>query len=215
MTTHAEVRVERHDPTDSVGSRPPGGAAVQSRGAVDVMAFLRRHRKPLGEWLIWVAIAAFAYSQTRNFDKVIPDYPIGATGWPRAICWLIFAGATGQLLSKLLVGPEAEAETETVRQTQDGALKTAQRVAIFLLPFVYLYVTPKFGFYVATPFFVVALLLLLQVRSIVAIIGVTAVVYGLILLIFTRLFFVALPNGSLDGFYELNNAIVRIARIGM
>lgn len=177
------------------------------------MTFLAHHRKPLAEWLIWVAIAAFAYSQTVNFDKVISDYPIGPTGWPRTICWLIAAGATGQLLYNLLGAREAE--VEAVRRPRDGALKTAQRLAVFLLPFVYLYLTPRVGFYVATPVFIVALMLLLEVRSIVAIVGVTATVYGLILLIFTRFFFVALPNGSLDGFYELNNAIIGIARFGM
>jgi hypothetical protein len=215
MITPAASRLEGSDPEmqEPIGSHPQGGAAAQPQSAGNVMTFLARHRKPLTEWLIWVAIAAFAYSQTMTFDKVIPDYPIGPTGWPRTIGWLIVAGATGQLLYNLLGAREAE--VEAVQRRRDGALKIAQRLSVFLLPFVYLYLTPRIGFYVSTPVFIVALMLLLEVRSIVAIVGVTATVYGLILLIFTRFFFVALPNGNLDGFYELNNAIIGIARFGM
>ncbi|WP_026379230.1 tripartite tricarboxylate transporter TctB family protein [Afifella pfennigii] len=164
-----------------------------------------------------MAIAGLAYSQTRFFDEDIANFSFGATGWPRAICLLIALGATCQLVYKLAGrGEEAEEPSSaTGAATQDGGHRLAQRAAIFVLPFVYLYVTPLIGFYVATPVFIVALLLLLEVRSPLVIAGVTGIVYILILLIFTRFFYVALPNGRLDGFYEFNNAIIAIARTGL
>ena len=43
-------------------------------------------------------------------------------------------------------------------------------------------------------------------------IGVTATVYGLVLLVFVRLFYVALPVGNWPVFYDVNNWIVVAVR---
>jgi len=174
-----------------------------------------RPKGPVIEWLVWLAISAFAYWQTTFFAEAIRDYPPGSAGWPRVICILIAVGATGQLLYKLSGHDVAGTSPTEEAETNSGAHRTIQRIAIFLLPFVFLYASPWIGFYIAAPLFIVALLLLLEVRSPLAIAGVTLVVYALFLLLFTRLFFVALPNGRLDGFYEVNNAIIGFARTGL
>ena len=74
---------------------------------------------------------------------------------------------------------------------------------------------PSIGFYVATPVFILGLLLLLEVTSPAALLLVTTVVYSLVLLIFTRFFFVALPVGGIQWFYDINNAIISIVRAGL
>ena len=163
-----------------------------------------------------MAIAGIAYSQTYFFDTTIPNYAFGATGWPRVVCILIAIGATLQFLHRLTSGPAEESAAaapgpdDRVREVRLG-----QRVAIFALPFVYLFVTPWIGFYLSTPLFVAALLIVLEVRSPQAILGVTILVYGLVLVLFTRFFFVALPTGRLDGFYEVNTAIIDFVRTGL
>lgn len=171
--------------------------------------------RPLAEWLIWVAIAAIAYSQTFYFDVTIPNYPIGATGWPRAVAALIAIGATLQFLHKLVGMSEEPGEAADDAEPSDRSARLGQRIGIFALPFLYLFVTPWIGFYVSTPLFVATLLLFLEVRSVKAIAGVTILVYGLVLLLFTRFFFVALPTGRLDAFYEINIAIIDFVRMGM
>ena len=40
-------------------------------------------------------------------------------------------------------------------------------------------------------------------------------VYGFFLLIFTRLFYVAVPVGQIEPFYSINNAIIIFARSGL
>jgi hypothetical protein len=168
--------------------------------------------RPFAEWIVWLGLAAFAWIQSGFFARDLPHYRFGTAGWPQVICLMIVAGATAQLLLQLgrLEG------AETVPAPRAGQrYRAMHRVFIFALPFVFLWLTPLIGFYVATPLFTLALLLLLDVRRPVALLGVTAIVWGLVLLIFTRLFYVALPEGLWDGFYEANIAIIDLVRVGM
>lgn len=166
------------------------------------------------EWAIWVGIALFAWLQTGRFDEEIAEYRYGATGWPRALCIAMAVGATGQLLLRLKQGPEAE-DGEAARQPTPTVWRWIQRIGIFILPLVYLYFMPTLGFYVSTPVFIALLLILLEVRNPLTIVTVVAIVYGLMLALFTRFFYVALPTGSEAPFYDWNNAIIEFARWGM
>ena len=168
--------------------------------------------RPFAEWFVWVAFAAFAWVQIDFFDRDLPHFRFGTAGWPRTVCLLIAAGATAQLLLRLAQGDPQGGVSVSSAARRDRAL---HRLCLFGLPFVFVWLTPLIGFYVATPLFTVALLLLLEVRRPVALLGVTAVVWGLVLLIFTRFFFVALPEGRWDGFYETNIAIIDLVRAGL
>jgi hypothetical protein len=181
--------------------------------------------KPLAEWLLWIVLALVVYSQTGAFDQEIAEYAFGAAGWPRALCIAVVVGATGQLGYRILSirrGGETEVADEVGADIDDAerpirlkGWRLVQRLGIFVFPLLYLYVTPSLGFYVTTPVFILGLLLLLEVKSPIAIATVTVVVYGLVLLIFTRLFYVALPVGRIEAFYDVNNAIIGIARYGL
>ena len=179
-----------------------------------------RFTRPVIEWGIWIAISAWIYSQTGYFDTEIPEYAFGATGWPRTLCLAMALGATGQLIYQITEirrgGSPTEPAITRVRQNLRQSLwSSAKRLPIFVFPLVYLYFVPTIGFYLATPFFIIGLLLILEVRSPIAILSVTSVVYGLVLLLFTRLFYVALPTGRVAPFYDINIAIIGIARSGM
>ncbi|WP_179953864.1 tripartite tricarboxylate transporter TctB family protein [Denitrobaculum tricleocarpae] len=178
---------------------------------------------PVLEWLFWLVLAGMVYALTDNFDEPIAEYQFGASGWPRVLCAALAFGATAQLLYKLTrrraerekpADPSSGQESKPAHSGLTLGAKL-QRAGVFLVPFLYLYVMPEIGFYVATPFFILAILLLLEVRSIKALISVTAVVHGLVLLIFTRFFYVALPVGRVEGFYDLNNWIIAFVRTGM
>lgn len=182
------------------------------------MVSVRQHWRTAAEWLIWVGLAAVAYTQTANFDQAIAEYSFGATGWPRTICLAIVIGATVQFASVLRrarAAPlAASGAGESVSDSGFGA-GVGTQLACMGLPLVYLFSMPTLGFFVTTPVFIVALLVLLQVRSWRVMLGVTGVVCGLILLVFTRLFYVALPVGNVEPFYGINNVIVQLARVGM
>ena len=187
-------------------------------------------RRPAFEWLVWIAIVILALRQTRNFDRDIEQYAFGADGWPTAILTAILAGATLQLAFRLrqkwrFLNGEADSveqapvPAETPQSRPEGRNAAGwlniRLICIFLLPFLYLFLMPRLGFYVTTPCFIPALLLLLQVRSLRALVLVTLSVYGVALLIFTRLFYVALPIGRLDPFYDINVAILVFVRAGL
>lgn len=178
---------------------------------------------PFAEWAIWFAIAFYAYVQTGRFDQEIYGYEFGAAGWPRTICIAIMISATAQfafVVARILresersdLSREADSSGDTRHERKLAA--TLRRAAFFVCPFVYLYLCARLGFYLVTPFFVVLLLILLEVRSIGVILAVTAVIYCVALAIFTRFFFVALPAGRIEPFYDINNAIIAFARMGM
>lgn len=181
----------------------------------------QRRWRPWLEWAFWIALAAAAYSQIGFFDEPIQNYDFGAAGWPRVLCAMMALGATGQLLYQLLVPPEAAGRPADAASPAPAAgggpvpATTLRKLAIFVLPFAYVWAAPKIGFFVATTVFVVALLLLLEVRRVKPLATVTAIVLGLLLLVFTRFFYVALPLGQWDGFFEVNAWIVDLARWGM
>ena len=172
--------------------------------------------KPLIEWAIWVALAALAWQQTALFDRTIPNYAFGATGWPRAICAAIVIGATGQLLYRLAsMRRAAAARGDGAPSKPFDPAAAVKRAPIFLFPLLFLWLAPRIGFYIAAPGFILGMLLILHVRSTLTVATATAVIYGLLLLIFTRFFYVALPVGRIESFYEVNNAIIGLARWGM
>lgn len=73
----------------------------------------------------------------------------------------------------------------------------------------------RIGFFVATPLFIAAYLFVLEVRRIRPLVFVTLAVYGFVLLLFVRFFYVALPVGAWPSFYEINNQIITLVRIGV
>ena len=199
------------------------GAALPERSR-DLRAFAG----PVVEWAIWIAVLAWVFWQTQRFDREIAQYAFGAAGWPRALCIAAALGATGQLIYRIAeirrgraAGPESTVPESTAPESaapkgqRPGLWQRAKHLPIFIFPLIYLYLVPSVGFYVATPFFILGLLLILEVRSLRALLGVTCVIYGLVLLLFTRFFYVALPVGRIEAFYDINNAIIGIARYGM
>ena len=180
---------------------------------------LARLWRPLVEWLIWMGLGLAVYAQTGAFEREIPEYLYGPDGWPKVLCIALMIGASGQLfyqLSLIARGQAAPADDldEATRKPL-SALRVFQRVAIFCFPLLYLYLAPSLGFYIVTPFFLLGMLLILEVKSPLTLITVTAVVYGLFLLVFTRFFYVAVPVGQFEPFYSLNNAIIVFARSGL
>lgn len=171
------------------------------------------------EWAVWFALAAAGYWLTFEFDEPLDVYEFGASGWPRFILVCIVVGATVQLFLGLQRGRREAAGPADDEVPADSEAETRSRlpvsptlIGIFVLPLIYLLLLPRTGFFLTTPFFIAAFLWILQVRRLRLLFGVTATVYGLVLLIFVRLFYVALPVGNWPGFYDVNNWIVVAVR---
>ncbi|MCY4460849.1 MAG: tripartite tricarboxylate transporter TctB family protein [Albidovulum sp.] len=173
--------------------------------------------RSFAEMAVWLLICGIVYSQTGLFDREIPDYEFGATGWPRALCIAAAFGAVAQFCLQRIVARRAPENANAKSGAKSGGdwRTLAQRAAVFVFPLLWLYLAPRVGFYISAPFFVAGMLLLMEVRSPVNLFAVTAAIYALVLLFFTRLFFVALPVGRIEAFYDVNVAIIGLARIGL
>lgn len=164
---------------------------------------------------IWLTIAAGAFFLTFNFDQSLDVYRFGAASWPRVLILALAMGALVQFAltwyARRLVGIR-ETQSYWSQLKESGAAFVVKLVATFTIPLVYVYLLPRTGFYVTTPFFLAAYMYVMGERRTVHLMGSTLVIYGLSLLIFTRLLFVALPVGNWPGFYDVSNWLLVLIR---
>ena len=171
----------------------------------------RRTSAWLVELVIWLALAGAAYALTFEFADQPGTYVWGPASWPRAIILLLVVGALAQFAVRMR-------RQEAGREPAAGFAAAWQRSELvkaagtIVLPLVYVWLLPRVGFYVLTPLFLVAYIALLGERRVRYLAGVPTLVFGLLVLVFTRLFYVALPVGNWPGFYDLNNAFVVLVR---
>lgn len=169
-----------------------------------------------GELLVWLALSGGAYALSFEFARPIASYTFGATGWPRAIIALILLVALVQFavrLARALRDPQAEAGPRFWSQFFSSGTRASVTVGLaFGLPVLYAALMPRTGFYVTTPLFLIAYLYLLGERRWRYLVGVALFIYGLMVLIFTTVFYVALPVGNWPVFYDINNWLVQAYR---
>ena len=200
---------------------------------------------PLAEWFFWTILVAILWSQTARFSQPIANFRFGADGWPRVVLLCLWFGATFQLAVSLWSAGQGDkpANKKGKAKEKDKAKNRAKGMAegmaegmarfrlsfsalvfskqnwriagIFLVPLLYLWFMRRMGFFVLTPFFVLLYLWVLDVRRWRYLITVSFSIYALVLLIFTRLFYIALPVGSWHWFYEVNNHIITLVRLGL
>jgi len=159
------------------------------------------------ELSLWLVVAAFAYALSFDFADEQGTYAWGAASWPRAVILLIALGALVQAVSRWRA---AQARAQHAQAREEIAWHfdpvAALRVAgMFALPLVYVFMLPRTGFYVTTPLFLAAYLFYLGERRPAALVGVPLIIFALIVLVFVKLFYVALPLGNWELFYEISN----------
>ncbi len=155
------------------------------------------------EFGLWLGLAALAYGLSFQFADEPGSYKWGPASWPRAIAVIMLLGALVNFATAgRNAGDRAEVAPVAPGQRLHRLLATG---GIFVLPLVYVALLPFMGFYVATPLFLVALLFYLGERRPVFLIGVPLLIFVLVNLVFTVLFFVALPTGTWPGFYDVSN----------
>ena len=152
---------------------------------------------------LWLGLAALAYGLSFQFADEPGSYKWGPASWPRAIAVIMLLGA---LVNFATAGRRAGDRAEVAPPAPGQRLRRWLATAgIFVLPLIYVALLPFMGFYVATPLFLVALLFYLGERRPVFLVGVPLLIFVLVNLVFTVLFFVALPTGTWPGFYDVSN----------
>jgi putative tricarboxylic transport membrane protein len=165
---------------------------------------------------LWLVIGVGAYAMTFQFDEPIPGYRLGATAWPRAIILGMLAVAIlqfGLAMRKASAAkrPAAEKPAQLKRETLEA--KPGLKVVLaFVLPLFYLLLLPRTGYYLTTPVFLMAYLFLLGERRWIRIVQVTAIIYAVMIVVFTTVFYVPLPVGYWPVFYDANNWLLEVYR---
>ncbi len=178
---------------------------------------LRRSRyRPLLEWGGWCLLVLLLWQQTEHFSQPMGEFLFGADGWPKVVLLLLLLGASAQTASDLIKQSAANTKREdTATPSSSKSMSWYQVAAVFCLPLVYVFLMRRLGFFLATPLFVLAYLWTLEVRRWQSLAAVTLTVFAVVLLVFVRFFYVALPVGSWEWAYAINNEIVSLVRAGL
>ena len=178
------------------------------------------------EWGAWCLLVLLLWQQTDHFSQPMSEFQFGADGWPKAVLLLLLLGASAQMASDLVKQHRGQttktpsksktlSKSKTVSESKTKVMSWYQVVAVFCLPLVYVFLMRRLGFFLATPLFVLAYLWTMEVRRWQHLVSVTLVVFGIVLLVFVRFFYVALPVGSWEWAYAVNNFIIALVRAGL
>jgi hypothetical protein len=169
--------------------------------------------------MIWLTLSILAYSLTFTFDDPLVTYRYGAASWPRTIILAIVVFALIEAISNFLAfrknappkttGMEGGKDEET-EKTVSGTKVNLKRLTTFAFPLVFLLMIPRMGYYVSAPFFIAGFMFLLGERRTFHLVVTTFLIYAVTLLVFTKLLFVPLPEGTWPGFYEISSWILRL-----
>ena len=187
-------------------------------------------RGQLFEVAFWIAFAAVAFVLTFEFNNEIEIYKFGAYGWPRVIIFVVLFAAVSQLIHDLKFHSSADhTEAEELKaapaaakaaEEQDVIFEDVQhdrkyyvRMALTLgLPLLYAALLQDVGFYVLTPIFIAAYLVIAGERRWKWVLSVTVFVYAALLLIFVKFLYVGLPTGNVRPFYDFSNWLLVVIR---
>jgi hypothetical protein len=174
-------------------------------------------KEMLIESSLWIVFCAMAYAFTFEFDGPSFGYRYGPASWPRMLI-LVLTVCTLSLLATSAVayrrkGKAAELEpTSPAEDEVHGKMARLKLIGSFLVPLVYIYLLPRTGFYLTTPFLISGYMYLLGERRLIHLVGSTLLIFALCILIFTVLLYVPLPVGNWTGFYEINNAFLSLIK---
>lgn len=165
----------------------------------------------------WLALALFFYILTFTFADKSGSFAWGAASWPRGVIFLIVVGAVFQFYLQAKGFYRAQACERSSDTAADGTsaklpINYRRALGIFLFPLLYLFALPRIGFYIATPIFLVGFIYYQGERRWGLILSVSIFIYSLVNLVFTKLFYIALPTGNWPGFYDFSNWFVTAIR---
>ncbi len=169
------------------------------------------------ETSIWLFIALIFFIFSFEFNQNIEIYIFGATGWPRAVLVLLTLASLGNLYHLWRNG-DAIQPGRVGFSSDDNEEEVANRdfisylklFCILISPFLYAYSLKPIGFYSASPIFILIIILILGERRWRWIIGVTAFIYTLLLLLFVGFLNAPLPQGYISPFYDFSANILSL-----
>ena len=166
------------------------------------------------ESAVWFSLVAVFYFYSFEFDREIEIYKFGATGWPRTVLAILILVMIGNLWHQARHGSAAQVGRVGVT---DDEMENAEKsvgsliniIAFLLLPLVYAWSLKPVGFYSATPFFIAAVIILLGERRLQRVLGITLVIYSMLIGLFMMVLNAPLPQGTVSPFYDFSAFMLR------
>ncbi len=165
---------------------------------------------------IWFAIAIVFFAFSFEFNQPIEIYKFGASGWPRVVIALLLLVTCGNLFHMYLNGSAsqkgrvgiADDDEGEASYTTPGAL--AKVIAILSTPFLFALSLKPVGFYFAAPIFIALVIFLFGERRWKWILGITVLLYFILLLLFMVLLNAPLPQGNVSPFYDYSALLLTL-----
>ena len=168
------------------------------------------------ETAVWSLIAVIFFGFTFEFNQPIEIYKFGATGWPRVIILLLMLVTLGNLYhlfkhgSAIQKGRVGIAETDDTQTDYSNPATLAKIIAILFTPFLFAWLLKPVGMYSGAPFFIAAVIWLFGERRWQWILGITLLIYAILLGMFVVILNAPLPQGNVSPFYDFSGFILKM-----
>jgi len=165
---------------------------------------------------IWSLIVAIFFGYTFEFNQPIEIYKFGATGWPRVIILLLLLVTLGNLFHQFRNGSAIQkgrvgiAETDEAPTDYSNPATLAKIMAILFTPFLFAWLLKPVGMYSGAPFFIAAVIWLFGERRWRWILGITLLIYAILLGLFVVTLNAPLPQGNVSPFYDVSGFILKM-----
>lgn len=165
---------------------------------------------------IWVLIAAIAFGYSFEFNQPIEIYKFGATAWPRIIILLLLVVTIGNLYHQYRNGSAVQegrvgvAETDESRTDYSNPATLAKIIAILFTPFLFAWLLKPVGMYSGAPIFIAIIIWLFGERRWKWILGITLLIYAILLGLFVVTLNAPLPQGNMSPFYDFSGFILKM-----
>jgi hypothetical protein len=165
---------------------------------------------------IWSLIVAIFFGYTFEFNQPIEIYKFGATGWPRVIILLLLLVTLGNLFHQFRNGSAIQkgrvgiAETDEAPTDYSNPATLAKIMAILFTPFLFAWLLKPVGMYSGAPFFIAAVIWLFGERRWQWILGITLLIYAILLGLFVVTLNAPLPQGNVSPFYDVSGFILKM-----
>ena len=168
------------------------------------------------ECTVWVSLVILLFAFSFEFDKEIEIYKFGAAGWPRAVLGMLLLVIAGNIFHQMRHGDNIQTGRVGVSEDEmsdvDRTLGSMVTLTLFLLaPLLYAWSLKPIGFYSATPFFIASIICLLGEFKVRRVLSITALIYGLLILLFLMILNAPLPQGTVSPFYDFSAFMLRIS----
>ena len=170
----------------------------------------------LVEGAAWSLIVVVFFGYSFEFNQSIEIYKFGATGWPRVILLLLLVVTAGNFyyqfrhgsaIQKGRVGIAETDESETDYSDPATLLKVA---GVLLTPFIFAYLLKPVGMYSGAPVFIALVIYLFGERRWKWILGITLLIYAILLGLFVVVLNAPLPQGNVSPFYDFSGFILKM-----